>query len=256
MTRLRSLLFDIAFYVWTTLMCVVLLWMVLLPRRQMVRVVAWYLGTIGFLERVILDLRYEVRGRENIPRDGAFLLAAKHQSAWETMKLFELVDDPAIVLKRELTFLPIWGWYTIKAQMIAVDRGARGRAIASLLAGARRVAAQGRPIVIFPQGTRTAVGTWRPYRIGVGVLYDQLKLPIVPMALNSGVYWPRRSFIKRNGTIIVEFLPPIAPGLPRDVAMKELEDRLEAATDRLVTAAGGPPTVRPAARNAVPATAP
>lgn len=244
-TILRSLLFNLAFFGWTTLMCFALLWMLLLPRRGMVHVVEWYLGTVHFLERTIIGIDYEVRGRENLP-EGACLLAAKHQSAWETMKLHLVADDPAIVLKRELMWIPIWGWYARKAGMIAVDRGARGRAMASLLAGARRVAAEGRPIVIFPQGTRTAPGTWRPYRAGIGVLYEELGLPIVPVAVNAGLYWPRRSFHKRPGTVVVEFLPPILPGLKRDAAMRLLVDRLETATDRLVTAAGGPATERPA----------
>lgn len=245
MTVVRSLLFNVAFFGWTALMCVGLLWMLLLPRRQMVEVVKWYLRTIRFLERTIIGIDYEVRGRENIPAEGAYILAAKHQSAWETMKLHLLVDDPAIILKRELLFVPIWGWYAWKAHMIAVDRSARGRAIASLVAGARDVAAQGRPIAIFPQGTRTAPGAWRPYRIGVAVLYEELGLPIVPMALDSGLYWPRRSFRKRPGTIVVEFLPPVPAGLPREEAMADLVERLETATDRIVVAAGGPATPRP-----------
>ncbi|HYG85703.1 MAG TPA: 1-acyl-sn-glycerol-3-phosphate acyltransferase [Azospirillum sp.] len=245
MTFLRSLLFNVAFFVWTALMCVGLLWMLLLPRDQMMAVVRWYLRTIAWLERTILDLRYEVRGLENLPAKGSYILAAKHQSAWETMKLHAILGDPAIVLKRELTWIPTWGWYAKKARMIAVDRGARGRAITSLIENSKPVRDEGRPIVIFPQGTRVAPGTYRNYRVGVGMLYEQLGLPIVPMALNAGLYWPRRSFIKRPGTIVVEILPPILPGLPRPVAMQELEDRLEAATDRLVVAAGGPPTVRP-----------
>jgi 1-acyl-sn-glycerol-3-phosphate acyltransferase len=245
MTAVRSLLFNVAFYSWTTLCCFGLLWMLLLPRRQMVHVVEWYLGTVYFLERMILGLDYEVHGLENLPREGSYILAAKHQSAWETMKLHLLVDDPAVILKRELLFVPIWGWYAAKARMIAVDRSARGRAIASMVEGARRVKADGRPIVIFPQGTRTPVGGYLPYRVGVAVLYRDLELPIVPLALNSGLYWPRRKFLKRPGKVIVEFLPPIAPGLSRDAALAELEQRLEAATDRLVVEAGGPRTERP-----------
>ncbi|MBI1206069.1 MAG: 1-acyl-sn-glycerol-3-phosphate acyltransferase [Azospirillum sp.] len=244
MTLLRSLAFNLAFYGWTGLMCFALLWILLLPHRQMIAVVRWYLGTVAALERSLIGLRYEVRGRHHLP-DGAFIVAAKHQSAWETMKLHLLVADPAVVLKRELMYLPIWGWYAAKARMIPVDRGARGRAIASLVAGARRIKAEGRPIVIFPQGTRTAPGAWRSYRVGVGVLYQELDLPIVPMALNSGLFWARNSFFKRPGTVTVEFLAPIPPGLGRERAMAELEERLEAATDRLVIAAGGPPTERP-----------
>jgi 1-acyl-sn-glycerol-3-phosphate acyltransferase len=236
MIVLRSLVFNIAFYGWTACLCLALWWVPLLPRPAVMAVVHWYLRTVSRLERTVIGLRYEVRGREYLPA-GPCLVAAKHQSAWETLKLHLLLPDPAVVLKRELTRLPVWGWFAVKAGMIPVDRGARGRALASLLAGARQVVAEGRPIVIFPQGTRTAPGTHHPYRIGVGMLYEQLHLPIVPMALNSGLYWPRRAFLKRPGTIVVEFLPPIQPGLDRHQAMHELEARLEAATDRLVAEA-------------------
>ncbi|WP_448192007.1 lysophospholipid acyltransferase family protein [Azospirillum sp. sgz301742] len=226
-------------------MSVGLMWMLLLPRNQMMAVVRWYLRTVAWLERTILDLHYEVRGRENLPASGSYILAAKHQSAWETMKLHALVGDPAVVLKRELTWIPTWGWYARKSRMIAVDRGARGRALTSMIENSKPVRDEGRPIVIFPQGTRVAPGAYSSYRVGVGVLYENLNLPIVPMALDSGLYWPRRSFIKRPGTIVVEILPAIPPGLTRAQVMQELERRLEEATDRLVTAAGGPPTVRP-----------
>ncbi|WP_207479911.1 lysophospholipid acyltransferase family protein [Arenibaculum pallidiluteum] len=241
MILIRSLLFNIAFYGWTGFMCFGILWSLLLPRPRMIQAVLFWLRSVYFLERHILGLDYEVRGAEHLPK-GPFVLAAKHQSAWETMKLHLLVHDPAIVLKRELLWIPIWGWYAAKAQMIAVDRGARGKAVSSMLRGARRTAAEGRPIVIFPQGTRVAPGTARPYRPGAAILYEDLGIPIVPMALNAGVYWPRRSFRKRPGRIVVEFLPPILPGLTRAQAMAELETRLEAATDRLVVSAGGPPT--------------
>ncbi|WP_207456361.1 lysophospholipid acyltransferase family protein [Azospirillum sp. SYSU D00513] len=253
MILLRSLLFNVAFNLWTALMCFALLWMLLLPRERMIRVVVWYLRTVAWMERVIVGIRYEVRGREHLPRSGSYILAAKHQSAWETMKLHLLVEDPAVVLKRELMRIPIWGWYAAKARMIPVDRGARGRAIASLTRNATPVRDEGRPIVIFPQGTRVAPGDYRPYRVGVGVLYETLEIPIVPMALNAGLYWPRRSFLKRPGTVVVEFLPPIPAGLPRAEAMRLLEERLEEATDRIVVAAGGPPTPRPPA--AAPAAA-
>ena len=245
MTLLRSLLFNATLYVWTFLCCIALLWMLLLPRRGMIEVVKWYMRTLLWLERHIIGLTYEVRGREHLPKSGAFLVAAKHQSMWETMVLHLLVEDPAIILKRELLFVPIWGWYAAKAKMIAVKRGRRGKSVPSMLAGARRVAAEGRPIIIFPQGTRTAPGHYRPYKMGIGLLYDALQVPIVPLALNSGLYWPRRKFLRRPGTIVVEFLAPIPPGQPRDAVMIELEGRLEAASDQLSVAAGGPHTPRP-----------
>lgn len=242
MIFLRSLLFNVAFIVWTALMCVGLMWMLLLPRNQMMAVVRWFLGSIAWMERTFLGLRYEVRGLENLPATGSYIIAAKHQSAWETMKLHLIFGDPAVILKRELTWIPTWGWYAKKSRMIAVDRGARGRALASMIENSKPVVAEGRPIVIFPQGTRVAPGIYSNYRVGVGVLYDELKLPMVPMALNAGLYWPRRAFLKKPGTIVVEILPPIPPGLSRHQAMQELETRLEEATDRLVVAAGGPPT--------------
>ncbi|MEE3625826.1 lysophospholipid acyltransferase family protein [Nitrospirillum sp. BR 11752] len=246
MLVLRSLVFNIVFYLWTTLWCFGLLWTLVVPHRTMIWGIRGYMRTLNFWERVIIGLKYEVRGREHLPTSGAFLVGAKHQSMWETMKLHLLMDDPAIVLKKELTYIPIWGWYAAKARMIAVDRGKRGAAIQSLLKGAKERVAEGRPIVIFPQGTRTAVGAWRPYKVGIALLYENLGVPLVPMALNSGLFWPRHKFLRRPGTIVIEFLPPIPPGLSKEAALAQLEAVLETATDRLVMAAGGPPTERPA----------
>lgn len=248
---IRSLAFNLVFYVWTAICCFGIFWVLVIPRKAMIWVVCRYLDSLYLIERMILGLNYTVVGREHIP-DGPYILAAKHQSTWETMKLHLLVDDPAVVLKRELMLIPLWGWYAAKAQMIPVHRGGRSKAIASIIEGARKTAAQGRPLIIFPQGTRTAAGTFRPYRVGVAAIYTALDLPVVPMALNSGVFWPRRKFIKRAGTITVEFLPPIPPGLDRETFLKRLEDGLETATDRLVTAVGGPATDRSAPVEAPP----
>lgn len=245
MTVLRSLLFNAALFAWTTIFCVGILWALLLPRRAFMVLIRFYLRSLSWLERTLLGLDYRVTGLENVP-EGPFILAAKHQSTWETMKLHLLVDDPAPVMKRELKWIPIWGWYAAKAGVIPVNRGGRSRAIGSMIEGARQMARQGRPIAIFPQGTRVAAGVWGPYRIGIAALYDALDLPVLPMALNSGVFWPRRSFIKKPGTITVEFLPPLPSDLSRDVMLARLEVELEAATDRLVVAEGGEATVRPA----------
>lgn len=236
MKLLRSFLFNAAFYLWSALMCFALLWILALPRRKMVIVVRWYLGTIGWLERTILGLDYVVIGREKAP-SGSFIIAAKHQSAWETFKLHIIFDDPAIILKRELMSIPLWGWYAKKAGMIPIDRGSPTTALRSMVRNAKAAVEDGRPIVIFPQGTRTAPGVKADYRAGVGVLYERYRLPILPVAVNSGLFWGRRSFRKRSGTITVEILDPILPGLSRTDAMQELESRLEAASDRLLLAA-------------------
>jgi 1-acyl-sn-glycerol-3-phosphate acyltransferase len=245
MTALRSFLFNLCWYGLTVLSLLALTWTLILPRRLLMDVVvAGYLAALEAIEVHVLGLRYRVVGRDNLP-SGAVLVAAKHQSAWETMKLHRLFRDPAVILKRELMRLPIWGWFAQRARMIPVDRGKRGQAIASMIEGARPVIAEGRPIVIFPQGTRVAPGAYRPYKAGVAALYAALDVPIVPVALNSGVFWGRKALRKRPGQITVEILPPIEPGLSRDEAIRLLEERLEAASDRLTVAAGGPKTHRP-----------
>lgn len=245
MSFIRSLVFNLAFYIWTAVCCIGLSWSLAMSRGRILGTVKWYMRTIAFLERTVLGLHYEVRGRANLPADGCYVVAAKHQSAWETLKLHLIFDDPAIVLKRELVDIPIWGAFARAIGAIPVVRGAGGKSMAALVTAAEPISRTGRPIVIFPQGTRVAPGAWKTYRAGVGVLYEELSLPVVPMALNSGVFWPRHRFRKQPGTIVIEFLPPLMPGLDRDEMMAELQNRLESATDRLVTAAGGPPTKAP-----------
>jgi 1-acyl-sn-glycerol-3-phosphate acyltransferase len=147
-----------------------------------------------------------------------------------------LLHDPAVVLKKELLNIPVYGWYTRKTQMIAVDRTGGAKALKDMVAAAQRAAGQGRPIFIFPEGTRTAPGTEADYQPGVAALYKRLDLPVVPVALNSGLFWPRRSFLRKPGTIVVEFLPPIAAGMDRKAFMNVLRERIETATRRLENA--------------------
>lgn len=245
MRFVRSLLFNAVFYAWTAFLCVALIWTIVLPRRWVTWELRTYLATVAFLERTLLGLDYRVLDREKVPA-GAFILAAKHQSTWETFKLHGLFGEPVIVVKRELMRIPIWGWFLKRAFAISIDRAAHARAVRDIVEQARPHIEAGRPIVIFPQGTRTAPGDYRPYQIGVFALYKTLKLPVVPMALNSGVFWPRHSFIKSPGTITIRFLDPIPPGLDRKAFMTRLEDTLEGASEALALEAGGPPTARPA----------
>lgn len=238
---LRSLFFHIAYFVWNVVYPVSVFWGPLLPERVCLALVRVHLRGLYLLERLIMGLDYRVTGREYLPAEGSYIIAPKHQSVWETLKLHLIFGDPAIILKRELMRIPIWGWYLARIGLIPVDRGRGSRALKSMLAGARKVAAEGRAIVIFPQGTRIAPGQWAPYRFGAAKLYTELGVPIVPVALNSGVFWGKNRFLKRSGTIDVEILPPIPPGLSENEILDRLADVIEPASDRLVRAAGGPP---------------
>jgi 1-acyl-sn-glycerol-3-phosphate acyltransferase len=235
MRRLRAAAFNVAFYAWTAIMLLVCWPILAMPRLWMVAAMEfWAKGVMALLHRLV-RLGYEMRGRENIP-PGPCIVAAKHQSAWDTIVFHFAVRDPAVVMKRELMSIPIYGWLARRAGMIPVDREGGAAALKAMIVAARRAVAAGRPIVIFPQGTRVAPGKRAPYLPGVAALYRDLKLPVVPVAVNSGCFWPRRSFTRRPGTIVLEFLPPIAPGLSRADFAAELERRIETASLALLPA--------------------
>jgi 1-acyl-sn-glycerol-3-phosphate acyltransferase len=230
---LRSLAFNLAFYPFTALVAILGLPVLLAPRRWAAAYGGGWAVMVLKLLGWTVGLTHDVKGREHLPK-GPAIIAMKHQSAWDTFAVPVIFADPAIVLKKELLLLPFYGWYLWKAGMISVDRSAGAAALKGLVAGGTRAAAAGRVIAIFPEGTRTAVGARQPYQPGVAALYRQLGLPLVPVAVNSGVFWGRRQFLKRPGRITVEILPPIAPGRDRREVMAELEERIEAATARLV----------------------
>lgn len=233
MLVLRSLAFNIAFYVNISVWMLAILPTLLLPRRVLIAIVMAWARSNAFLLRTIAGIDSEIRGLENLP-SGPILVAAKHQSAWETFALLPLFEDPSFILKRELMFVPFFGWYARKADMIAVDRGARSAALRSMAEQAKQHAGQGRQILIFPEGTRRAPGAPAAYKYGVAHLYAELGVPCVPIALNSGCYWPRRQFIRRPGTIRAEILTPIAPGLDKKQFLEQLQAAIETASDRLL----------------------
>lgn len=181
--------------------------------------------------RTICGTRYEFRGLENIPNTPV-LIAAKHQAMWETVSMFSAIEHPAFVLKKELIDIPFYGWIAKRYGSIAIDRSAHANALRQLVKDAKDAVAAGRQIIIFPEGTRTRIGEQIEYKPGVAALYKQLNIPCIPVALNSGIYWPRGS-AKRPGTIVMEFLPPIPPGLKRDQFMTELETAIETNSNRL-----------------------
>jgi 1-acyl-sn-glycerol-3-phosphate acyltransferase len=233
MRTLRSLAFNVAFYAWTAGLAILFLPTLLLPARaSLVGQRLWARGIVALMGALV-GIRFEVRGREHLPPGGC-LVAAKHQSAFDTMIFPLLLHDPVVVLKRELVLIPVYGWFALKWGMIPVDRKAGPKALRAMLKAAKPRVAEGRPIFIFPEGTRSAPGAPPAYKPGVAALYRDLGVPCVPVALNSGLYWPRRSFLKRPGTIVIEFLPPLAPGLARGPFMAELERRIETATAVLI----------------------
>jgi 1-acyl-sn-glycerol-3-phosphate acyltransferase len=202
-------------------------------------VARFWMQVLQAVLRLVVGLSYEVRGRERLPA-GPAIIASKHQSAWETLIFHVLVPDLAVGLKYELTRIPVFGWYLMRGGAIRIDRGGAARALRSLVDGARAAAARGVSILIFPEGTRRAPEDPPDYKPGVAALYTALDLPVVPVALNSGLFWSRRSFMKRPGRITVEFLEAIPPGLDRRTFMAELQRRIETATARLVAEGSAP----------------
>lgn len=240
MSYIRSILFNIVFYAFTVFACIVLLPCLVLPREVGLNVARFWTKTTHLIEKYVLGLDLEIRGLEYLPKEGSFIVAAKHQSAYETTKLHHLFHDPSIVLKKELYDIPLWGPFLKKVDMIAIDRKNREEAMKSIVDGAKRMKDQGRPIVIFPQGTRVApeiAADKKPYKVGIARMYEETGLTVIPMALNSGLFWQRNSFFKLPGKVIFEFLPPIQPGQDKDSFMKELEQTLESKSIALMNEA-------------------
>jgi 1-acyl-sn-glycerol-3-phosphate acyltransferase len=229
----RSLLFNVLFYLNVIILMIVALPTLPLPYRFLRPFIRAYSRSSLWLLRVICGTKVEWRGAEKIP-DGACIVACKHQSLWETFSLYAVLEDPAYVLKRELMWIPLFGWYMAKAGLIPIDRGAGLSALARMTARARTALARSRQVVIFPEGTRRPPGAPPTYRPGVAHLYNKAGVACVPLALNSGLFWPRRSFLRFPGTILVEVLDPIAPGLDSRTFLARLQSALEEATARLV----------------------
>jgi len=236
MLILRNILFNFLFFTLSFFLSLILIWSILLPQKWTIKIIRnFYFGVILLLERHILGLDYRIEGWENIPKSGSFILAAKHQSAYETLKLPYIFEDVAIILKRELTWIPLWGWYPRAMGMIPIDRGSAKEALGSIIKGSKRILNdEQRPLLIFPQGTRTAIGEKRKYKIGIGRVYESTDTPVIPVALNSGVYWGKNKFWKRSGCVTIKFLPPIPPGLPVSEFMQRLESDIESESDKLL----------------------
>jgi len=250
MLILRSLAFNVAFYV--NLIVQMLFWtplFFLLPRRKAWFVPKFWARSGLWLQDVMTGTRREITGLENLPA-GSFILAPKHQSFWDAIAFFPYLRDPVFILKRELTWIPFFGWYVMKMRMIPVNRGSRAKALRGVVAGAKEEMAKDRQLIIYPEGTRRPPGAEPAYKYGIVELYDQLGVPVVPVAHVAGLYWPRRKFLRYPGTIKARFLPPIPPGLPREEFMQRLIRETEAACDAFLVDAArqpDPPALPPTA---------
>jgi 1-acyl-sn-glycerol-3-phosphate acyltransferase len=230
---LSSIVFNLLFYLNLGLLLIGAFVTLALPRRAVLGMAKLWGRTSMCLLGLVCGTRAEIRGIDKLPR-GPLLVAAKHQSTWETFALLHLFDDFTFIVKRELMWIPIFGWCMWKGGMVPVDRGGGSQALAAMAARAKDKVRTGRQLIIFPEGTRRPAGAEPRYKFGVAHLYAELGVPCVPIALNSGLFWPRRAFLRYPGTIVVEILDPIPPGLDKDAFMARLQDSIEAATMRLV----------------------
>jgi len=232
---LRSLLFNLLFYANLIVHMIVALPTLALPYPALRGFIRSYARTSLWLLRVVCGTKVSWRGTDRIPQ-GACIVACKHQSAWETFALYAVLKDPIYVLKRELMWIPLFGWYMRKAGLIPIDRSAGMAALARMTTHAQKALAGAHPrqLVIFPEGTRRAPGAEPNYKPGIVQLYSKTGVPCVPVALDSGLFWPRRSLRKLPGTILVEVLDPIAPGLDKATFFARLQDTIEQSTARLI----------------------
>lgn len=245
MLKLRSLAFNTAFY--ANLILQMLFWTPVyffLPRHLAWRVPRWWSWSSLWLMKKIAGTEARIAGLENLP-EGGYILAPKHQSFWDTIAFFPYLPDPVYILKRELTWIPFFGWYVLKMRMIPIHRGSRSKALRQAVRIARERMAEGRQLIIYPEGTRRPPGAEPAYKWGIAELYASLGVPVVPVAHVAGLYWPRRKFLRYPGTIHAEFLPPIEPGMDREAFLERLVRETEAACDRLLVEAAhdpkGPP---------------
>jgi 1-acyl-sn-glycerol-3-phosphate acyltransferase len=236
MIFVRSLIFNVVFVLNNIVWFIVCLPALVLPRKTFfLRILHPWCWSNLKLHAWICGVRMEFRGKEHLP-EGGFILASKHQSAWETMALAASVPEPRYILKRELMWVPLFGFYLMRTGQVAINRGKRSEAIAAMNRAAELAVKEGGQLLIFPEGTRRPVGAEPAYKMGVAHMYHALKVPVVPVAINAGVFWPRRTFLKFPGTIVMEFLEPIAPGMEKEAFLALLQDRIESATNRLVAA--------------------
>lgn len=250
MLAVRSLAFNVAFYL--SLILQMIVWTPVyffLPRHAAWIVPRFWSYSSLWLQKWIAGTDSRIEGVENLPQ-GPFILAPKHQSFWDTISFFPYLSDPVYILKRELMWIPLFGWYVAKMRMIPIHRGSRSKALKQALEIAKVRMAENRQLIIYPEGTRRAPGAEPAYKWGIAEIYATLNVPVVPVAHVAGLYWPRRRFARYPGTIHARFLPPIEAGLAKEAFMERLVRETEAACDEFLIEAArsaNPPHFPPTA---------
>jgi len=251
MLALRSFVFNVLFYL--NLVVQMIFWApfyFLVPRKTAWIVPKFWARSSLWLQERIVGARTEIIGLENLP-EGPCIIAPKHQSFWDTIAFLPYIPDALYILKRELTWIPVFGWYVAKMRMIPIDRSSRSKALRQAVRIGRERMKENRQLIIYPEGTRRLPGAEPDYKYGIVELYAQLRVPVVPVAHVAGLYWPRRKFLRYPGTIRARFLPPIEPGLDRDAFRARLVREIEQACDALLVEAArseNPPPLPPTAR--------
>ncbi|RJG43848.1 1-acyl-sn-glycerol-3-phosphate acyltransferase [Mesorhizobium sp. DCY119] len=251
MVQIRSLAFNVLFY--ANLIVQMIFWTpyyFLSPRHRAWFVPKFWSRTSLWLQDKVAGTKSEITGQENLPQ-GSYILAPKHQSFWDAIAFLQDIPDGLYILKRELTWIPFFGWYILKMRMIPVNRGSRSKALKAVVAATKaEMARNPRQLIIYPEGTRRAPGDEPAYKWGIVELYNQLGVPVVPVAHVAGLYWPRRKFMRYPGTIKARYLPPIPPGLSKEEFMRRLISETEAACDQYLIEAAtspNPPALPPTA---------
>ena len=229
MKLIRSTLFNIYYVLVTLMICLEGMIIGLFSMRLCALNARLWGFLLMFGLRWLAGIKCEVKGKENLPAKGPYIVASKHQSALETIAFHALLPSPAYILKKELQYIPLFGWNLKLTGCVPIDRSSGTKAMRSILQGSELRLNQKRPVVIFPEGTRTPPGATTRYNPGVGLLYEKFDVPVIPVALNSGYFWARNAFLKNPGTLTIEFLPPMPRGLEKREFIKELQDRIEKA---------------------------
>ena len=234
---LRSLVYNVLFYLVLAFWVILGIPTYLMPRWGIMNIARYWARSSIWLMRIVCNTKVEYRGLEKIP-EGPLIVASKHQSMWETFALLQFFDQPLYILKRELRWIPLFGWYLIKSNMIGVVRGAGGRSLIEVTRRAGAEVRRGRQLIIFPEGTRTAVDAPPRYKTGVGQVYVDCGVTCLPVALNSGLFWPGGT-ATRSGTVVVSYLAAVAPGLPAAEFLRCTEGAIDRELDRWRGAAPG-----------------